>query len=198
MSTGDGPDLVALVGSRIAHDLISPLGAIGNGVELLELTGLDTPEIGLIADSVASANARIRLFRIAFGAAHPGATVSAREIAALTAPTPGARVAIDWQVPGDVARGPAKLALLALMCCESAMPRGGRITVTASGDAWQVSADAPRLAPDPALFAALTDPDTPADITPAQVHFALIGPEARAQGRRLAAQACETALVLTF
>ena len=195
MSVTETPDLVALVGSRIAHDLISPLGAIGNGVELLELSGLEAPELGLIADSVASANARIRLFRIAFGAAQPGGTVSAREIAALTAPVPGARIAVDWQVPGDVARGPAKLAM---MCCESAMPRGGTITVTTAGEGWQVSAEAPRLAADPALFAALTDPEMPAGITPAQVHFALIGPEARAQRRTLAVETSGTALRLTF
>ena len=35
----DKPDLAALVGSRICHDLISPIGAIGNGVELLMMEG---------------------------------------------------------------------------------------------------------------------------------------------------------------
>mgnify|MGYP000296592635 CR=1 FL=1 len=42
-----------LIGSRICHDLISPIGAIGNGVELLGLTGPPSPEVRLIADSVA-------------------------------------------------------------------------------------------------------------------------------------------------
>ena len=35
----DKPDLAALIGSRICHDLISPIGAIGNGVELLMMDG---------------------------------------------------------------------------------------------------------------------------------------------------------------
>ena len=54
-------DLAALVGSRICHDLISPIGAIGNGVELLSLTDGDTgAEMDLINESVQNANARIR------------------------------------------------------------------------------------------------------------------------------------------
>ena len=60
------PDLAALVGSRICHDLISPIGAIGNGVELLALTDGDTgAEMELISESVQNASARIRYLRIA-------------------------------------------------------------------------------------------------------------------------------------
>jgi len=52
-------DLTALIGSRICHDLISPLGAIGNGVELLQLSGMgDSPEMALISESVTNANLR--------------------------------------------------------------------------------------------------------------------------------------------
>lgn len=198
MSGTPAPDLVALVGSRIAHDLISPLGAIGNGVELLTLTGIDTPELALIADSVASANTRIRLFRLAFGAAPPDARVTASEIAALTAPAPGGRIVIDWQIPGDVARGPAKLAFLAMMCCETAMPRGGRLTVSADAGRWLVTAEAARLSLDPALWASLDAPACPAHITPAQVHFALIGPEARAQGLTLSADTTDSTITIGF
>ncbi|HMS96693.1 MAG TPA: histidine phosphotransferase, partial [Tabrizicola sp.] len=63
----DQPDLAALIASRICHDLISPLGAIGNGVELLAMERAG-PELDLLSESVAHANARIRLFRISFGA----------------------------------------------------------------------------------------------------------------------------------
>ena len=77
----DNTKLTALVASRICHDLISPIGAIGNGVELLtmESGGTLRPEFALISESVANANARIRLFRIAFGAASVTPTpISAR------------------------------------------------------------------------------------------------------------------------
>ena len=61
----DPTELAALIGSRICHDLVSPIGAIGNGVELLAMAGAAGPEVRLIAESVAAANARIRFFRIA-------------------------------------------------------------------------------------------------------------------------------------
>ena len=74
------PDLAALIGSRICHDLISPIGAIGNGLELLSMSGAGGPEVALISDSVANANARIRFFRIAFGHASPEQGTSRSEI----------------------------------------------------------------------------------------------------------------------
>ena len=100
------PDLVALVGSRMAHDLNNPLGAIANGVELLGLTGqADGPELALITESVENARRRIKTFRIAFGAAAPGQTVAAGEIAELTVPgADGRRLEIDWPVTADLAR----------------------------------------------------------------------------------------------
>ena len=63
MQIGSG-ELAQMVGSRLCHDLISPLGAIGNGVELLEMSpdfpGIsDSPELRLIAESVAAARARM-------------------------------------------------------------------------------------------------------------------------------------------
>ena len=70
-------DLNALLGSRICHDLISPLSAIGNGIELLTLSGVDAPsEIALISESVDNANTRIRFFRVAFGAAREDQQIS--------------------------------------------------------------------------------------------------------------------------
>ena len=63
-------NLSALIGSRICHDLISPIGAINNGLELLGMSGnTPGPEMELIHDSVGNASARIRYFRVAFGAA---------------------------------------------------------------------------------------------------------------------------------
>lgn len=60
-----GQDLnyAALIGSRICHDLISPIGAINNGLELIEMSAPSLgPEMALISDSVTSASARIRFF----------------------------------------------------------------------------------------------------------------------------------------
>jgi histidine phosphotransferase ChpT len=196
----DAPvDLVALVGSRIAHDLAGPLGAIANGVELLALTGQgDSPELQLVTESVANATARIKTFRIAFGAAAPGQIVKAAEIVALFPPGAGGRrLTVDWQPKRDVPRGPAKLALLALMCLETALPRGGEARVSTQGEAWRVTGAGAHLALPAGLRAAL-DGAPPADLAPAHVHFALLASEARAQGRSIRHELGEQAITLAF
>jgi len=188
---GDSPDaaaLVALVGWRIAHDLASPVGAIANGVELLGLTGLgESPEIALITESVENASARIKLFRIAFGAAAAAQVVPPAQIAALTAPArDGRRLEIDWRISGDIARTDAKLALLALMCMETAMPWGGRATVSRQDGQLHITASTGKMNAAPALWDHLAgNGPVPAELAAAQVQFALLPAEARAQGRRL-------------
>jgi len=186
-------DLAALVGSRIAHDLASPLGAIANGIELLGLTGApDSPELALISESVDAPNARIKAFRIAFGAAAPDQVVKAADVAALLAPRPERKTSIDWRgTEGDVPRPAVKLVMLALMCCETAMPRGGQVRIEPDGDGWQIHASAERLSLEPALWATLTG-DPNGAIAPAQVQFALLALETRAQSRRLSVAFGET------
>lgn len=193
------PDLVALIGSRICHDLISPLGAIGNGVELLMMSGaVAGPEITLISESVTNANARIRFFRISFGAAAPGQGVARSEVRSiLDDMTRGGRLKIDWDLAGDAARTEVKLAFLALQCLETAMPFGGRIRVSTDGDLWRIGAEAPKLKLDPALWARLHGAET-GEIGAAQVQFALLPAELRRQGRRLDLQHDETAIALSF
>src|SRR5471030_657062 len=65
-------DLAALLCSRVCHDLISPVGAIVNGLEVLE-EGKDeetkTFALSLIRKSANTASAKLQFCRIAFGAA---------------------------------------------------------------------------------------------------------------------------------
>ena len=185
------PDLTALVGSRICHDLISPLGAIGNGVELLTLTGggAGGAEMALISESVASANARIRFFRIAFGAAEPGRSLSRGEIVSVLEDSGRTgKVRVSWRAPGDVSRMEAKLAFLLLQCFETAMPFGGGVEVRPERGRWRLVGVADKLRVDPAAWGVLSDGAGAASVTPAQVHFALAPDLARRMGRRLDVQ----------
>lgn len=175
-------DLVALVGSRICHDLVSPLGAIGNGVELMTLTGgEETPELDLVQESLAHARARIRFFRIAFGAAPPEAVVRRAELAEALA-AGERRAALDWPLPDHLPRIEAKLALLALDCLDAAMPFGGTVRVTAS-ECLEITGTAERLRLDEAAWRLLDTPHAPA--TPDTVQFALLPRAAAAAGRTL-------------
>ena len=191
-------DLAALLGSRICHDLISPIGAIGNGVELLMMEGgTPSPELALIAESVAAANARIRFFRVAFGLSGGEQRLGRAEIAKILADnSQGARMSVDWKHTADVSRGEAKLAFLAILCCESALAYGGRVKVTCEDGKWQVSAQAERLRIDAAVWDSLSDPSP--SLTPAQVHFGLFAAEIAQQNRRLMTELTGTEIRLTY
>lgn len=194
------PDLAALVGSRICHDLISPLGAIGNGVELLSIRAASMgPELALISESVTSANARLRFYRIAFGAASEIQRIGRPEILGILADlTQGGRLTVDWQAAGDATRADVKLAFLLIQCLETALPYGGRITVAAGEAGWRLTGQAARMKLDAPLWAALTSEGQPAEIGPAQVQFLLAPAEARARGLSLSCALGEEEIRLGF
>ncbi|MDX5403538.1 MAG: histidine phosphotransferase [Rhodobacterales bacterium] len=196
----DRSDLAALIASRICHDLISPIGAIGNGVELLTMEpGGQRPEIALISESVANANARIRFFRISFGAATGDQRIARSEVlSVLTDLTRGGRVSYAWSSVSDLPRREVRLAFLLLQCLETAMAYGGKIQVTQADTGWTIQAEAPRLKIDPALWEGLAQPEAPDGIGANHVHFALVPAELARQGRRLAAEVGETSIRLTF
>ena len=196
----DKPDLVALLGSRICHDLISPIGAISNGVELLMMDGATMgPEIALIAESVANANARIRFFRVAFGASSTDQRIGRPEVLSILSDlTRGGRLSIEWRGPADLPRREVKLAFLLIQCLESAMAFGGRITVDRLNGRWTLLAEAAKLKLDADLWEMLSNPAAKTDVTAAQVHFALVPDEMQRQNRRLSADIGQTEIRLSF
>lgn len=169
-------DLPALLGSRICHDLISPLGAIGNGIELLEMSGAaNTPEFQLIKDSVESANARIRYYRVAFGAADKVSRIGRAEIIDIIGGTTrGGRLRIDWAVASDISRADAKTVFLLLMCLETALPFGGNVVANFEGNTWSIVANADKMKIDPAHWEALNNAEAQIKLPAAQVHFSLV------------------------
>ena len=190
-------DLAALLGSRICHDLISPIGAISNGVELLMMEGgAPSPELALIAESVAAATARIKFFRVAFGMIGEQRLGRPEVTKILSENSQGARMTVDWQPPGDTQRAEAKLAFLAILCCESALAYGGKVTVASEAGKWQITAKAERLRVDPILWDSLSKPAP--NLPPAQVHFALFAAEITQQKRRLMVEISETEIHLSF
>lgn len=194
------PDLAALIGSRICHDLISPIGAIGNGVELMLMESASKgPELSLISESVANANARIRYFRVAFGAAGNDARIGRPEVLSILSEiTKGGRLQVSWTGPGDLARREVKLAFLLIQCLETAMPWGGQVAVVVDGPRWTVAGAGTRLRVNPPLWETLSNPKAAAEITPALVHFALVPAEVQGQQRRLAVEIGPTEIRMAF
>ena len=181
------PDLGPLVGSRICHDLISPIGAIGNGVELLMMGGAaQSPEMALILESVTHANARIRFFRVAFGAATGDQRIGAAEVSSILSDmTRGGRLLVNWQAASDLLRAEVKLTFLALMCMESAMPWGGRVLVSQDPGGWRIQGQSARLRIDPGLWTPLARGELPPTQNPAMVHFLMLASEAASRPLRV-------------
>jgi histidine phosphotransferase ChpT len=195
----DKIDLAALVGSRICHDLISPIGAIGNGVELISMEGsVKGPEMLLISESVAHANAKIRFFRVAFGAASSDQRIGRNEVASILSDiSHGSRIQIEFDAPADLQRRDVKLVFLMLLCLETALPFGGKVIVERSEQRWLLRAAAVKLRTDPALWDCLVGPVT-TEISPAQVQFLLVPDEIRRQHRRLTTEIGESEIRLSF
>lgn len=200
-ATAEAHALAALVGSRICHDLVNPVGAIANGVELLQMGGAgpDAPELRLVADSVAQTAARLKHFRIAFGLASPGQKLAAAEAQQiLSACHSPSRLRVHWEVPGDSPRDEARIAFLLLLCTESALPRGGEVTVTAEGGRWRIEGRAERVSADPAVWALLDARPLPGTLRARDVQFALAPRAAAALGRRIAAAVGEASIRIDF
>lgn len=193
-------DLTALLGSRICHDLISPIGAIGNGLELLLMEGgSGSPEMVLISESVAHADARIRFFRVAYGLAQADHRIGKAEVqAVLSDMTRGGRLQIDWTSGPDLYRAEVKIIFLLIQCLENAMAYGGRIVIEASDGRWQITGQADRLKVNTALWEVLVNPSAPAEISPAVVQFPLVAEEIQRRGLRLKTTLGEAEIKLEF
>jgi len=192
------PDIWALVGSRICHDLISPIGAIGNGMELMLMSGGGgSPEFELINSSVGNANARIRFFRIAFGYCDAGQPVNITEVRdILSALSIGARVQYCCHHGKDIPRDELRAIFLAMMCVESALPYGGEVTLHNLEGRWSIAAE--QALGDSEKWAGLTQGTPQADVSPGQVEFALL-PQAVAElGRKMQVSKPDGALTIQF
>ncbi len=176
-------ELGALIASRICHDLISPMGAIGNGVELLQLArGVSGPEMELIEQSITHANTRLRLYRLAFGTVGDGQMISQSEIGSLLqALSLHGRHSYQWQDARHFNRRYSKLVFLLILCVESALPWGGDIVIAEAADGLELAARAERMKLDEGLWRMLDHQNPGAELNAARVHFGLLAQELGAQ-----------------
>ena len=193
-TTIDISTLAGLIGSRICHDLASPVGAITNGLELLELSGAPaTPETDLVAQSVAQAHARLRLFRLAFGHGSAEQGIGGDEVAGiLRAHYASGRTRCAGFPAGAFPRAQIRLVLLAALCVEQALPQGGEITITRAEDGWCVAATGPRVTAAQAPWTALTGSTADMDATPSSVQFLLLPMLAAEGNMKIGFQASDT------
>lgn len=133
-------DFAALLCSRVCHDIISPVGAITNGLEVLDEE--DNEEMkefafDLIRKSARAASAKLQFARLAFGAAgSAGAEVDLGDAETVAKRyMEGEKADIDWQaVRRLLPKNQVKLLLNLILVSLQAIPRGGKLVVTVVGD----------------------------------------------------------------
>jgi histidine phosphotransferase ChpT len=155
-------DLASLLCSRLCHDLMSPVGALNNGIELL--ADETDPEmrdkcLDLLADSARASANKLKFFRLAFGAAGGfGEAVDTHEAQAALEGLfgPERRIELGWVVADDkLPKGAVKLLLNLALLAGDALVRGGRLDVGAEARdgaiELAVRAEGPRIVLDPVL-----------------------------------------------
>ena len=132
-------DLAALLCSRVCHDLISPSGAIVNGVEVLEESKDEETRsfaIDLIKKSARTASARLQFCRIAFGAA--GSASAQIDLSDAEKVARGfiedEKVKLAWNLPSALQpKNRVKLLLNMILVATQSIPRGGIVAVDGDG-----------------------------------------------------------------
>lgn len=129
--------VMELLSSKICHDLISPVSAINNGVELIEDIGGSVVDeaMKLIGDSAGQASRRLRLFRIAYGRAGSEENLSIRDVKQIAEQyITGGKVLLTW--PEDQPtlvlaehRGFLKTTLNLIILAEEILAYGGSVTL---------------------------------------------------------------------
>lgn len=137
----DDIEFAAYLVSRVCHDLVGPLGAVVNGLEVMEDerdAAMRADALKIVSSSALQALARLQFLRIAFGAAgSAGAELDIGEVGRLVGGLlDGGKIQLDWQSPHvNWPKNWAKLLMNAALLGADCLPRGGQLTVVASADA---------------------------------------------------------------
>lgn len=196
-------DLAASISSRICHDLVSPVGAIVNGVDLIREIGVPGlgDEFGLISQSAERASGVLQFFRLAFGAVEAEAAQVTRssviERARGMIETP--RISFRWtgEAGPPLDRSDARIVCLMLLVARSLTGRDG--TVSIGFDAFAstpttVVTEGSRAADFGTLLGILNG--TVDSVTPRSVEFVMLAKTARSNGTRLLIEDLDTRLVI--
>jgi histidine phosphotransferase ChpT len=181
--TLSAPDLAALLCSRVCHDIISPVGAINNGLELLDEGGADEDAMKLIRQSARNASARLQFARIAFGAAgSAGMLIDTGDAEAVAiAFLKNEKPELTWNgTRALLPKNKVKLLLNLILVANAAIPRGGKLSVTLENletePRFALSASGPMLRVPPKFLELHSGhkPDEPIDAHSVQPYYTLL------------------------
>ena len=191
--------VLELLASRICHDIISPVGAINNGIELMEEMGPDGVEDGLelISYSASQSAAKLSAFRMAYGAGGRDPNIKPEDVQKIFGELIRAegKISQTWDPYGKLGPDPlppgyCKMLMCALMLAMECLPKGGYISVRpgeASNDGGQstIIAEGDGANVRDQVEEALEQKLEPEDLDPRLVHPYAIGVLAQSYGFKL-------------
>ena len=133
-------EFAAMLVSRVCHDLVSPVGAVVNGLEVLEDerdAAMRADALKLVASSAEQAAARLQFARIAFGAAgSAGAELDLNEVGrTMKNFVHGGKIELEWKAASaNWPKDWAKLLMNATLLGLDALPRGGKVIVETAAE----------------------------------------------------------------
>lgn len=176
--------ILDLLCGRLCHELVSPVGAINNGVELLDEDDPDFVKeaLTLIGQSARKAGQRLQFYRFAYGTAGTGMGAATEGRALTAALLEGGKVQCEWSAATAALALPwQRLGCNLVVLAVEALPRGGKVTVeaAASGGGIEVAANGDSINFGDDVRAALAGDVAAAEITSRSVHAFYTGQLAR-------------------
>ncbi len=188
-------EFAELIATRFSHDITGPLGAIHNGVELVEEDpSMVQDAMQLIASSAREAVARVQFFRFAYGVAM---TRGEADLSQLQTLAQGyyrtTHTRLEWQVPANITLPAVQGKLISnmLIAMQGALMRGGVLRVMADETGIQVTAEGPTIRMPEDAPRLLTRPASE-ELSPKTVQYAYTALLARQSGLQLVFESEET------
>lgn len=157
-------DLIAYLSSRLCHDLVSPVGAVANGIEILRDEGdpaMREQALELLAQSAVEGTRRLQYYRMAFGALgglHDKVARDEVQRAASSFFSTG-KTALEWiggeNIPQELDKLDAKLILTLLLVAQALLPRGGTLSLQGKIGGFSISARGNSVRTETSQIAAL-------------------------------------------
>ncbi len=181
--------ILEILTSKVCHDLISPIGAVNNGVEFVQEMGLENAgdAVDLIAFSAQQASAKLQAYRMAYGSGGADNSIKPEDVHAAIQNIVGAedKVKQDWDKDAPIGLNPAtferptgfaKILICALLLAMDCLPKGGVLKVEEqSKDVIVVSGEGNDAHVRPGVDKALTLSMPQEQIEPKYVHGYIMG-----------------------
>ncbi|MBU6234442.1 MAG: hypothetical protein KGQ41_01240 [Alphaproteobacteria bacterium] len=170
--------VLELLCSRVCHDVVSPVAAISNGVELLTEMGADglQDSVGLLTHAARQASVRLQMFRLSYGAGGSEALITGKMIyEAFNNYIESDKVKLEWDLMNatpdeDLNPGFFKVLVNAMLFARETLIRGGVVRVTKDGHKMFVEAVADNVTVREGMAEALRGELAVNDLTPKTIH----------------------------